>query len=91
MVKFEMHTPPDEAAPGGTCNGDADRPRAVLRMSGEQSLATVQEYGRIAVVHCLDLQHRAWRHIIEKHASLDFGLDDVAIYFIAEVGVRSED
>jgi hypothetical protein len=42
------------------------------------------------MVLSLDLQHRGWLQAIEKHASLDFRLHDIAIHGIAEVGVRRE-
>src|ERR1700682_6741923 len=37
-----------------------------------------------------NLQHGVRRQTFKEYASLDFGLDDIPIHFVAEVGMRRE-
>jgi hypothetical protein len=37
-----------------------------------------------------NLQHGVRRQTFKEHASLDFGLDEIPIHFVAEVGMRRE-
>ncbi len=37
-----------------------------------------------------NLQNGVWRQAFQEHASLDFGLDDIPIDLVAEVGMRRE-
>ena len=59
----------------------------VLRVAGNQRVIAVQQHRGIAVVLSVNLKYGGRRKILQEHASLNFGLNDVAIYLIAEVGV----
>ena len=57
-------------------------------MAGDKSFAAAQKHSRVAVVHGLDFEDRRGRKIVEKNAAFDFRLDDAAVDFIRQIGVR---
>src|SRR5580698_10059986 len=42
------------------------------------------------MVLSLDLEDSRWRQIAERNAAFDFRADNVAIHFVAEIGMRHE-
>lgn len=95
-MKFQVHAAADVmglqhgTAPGGSGDSDKDRLGTILRVSGEQGLATIEHDGGIAVVLGANFQHGRRRQIVEVDATFNFRLHDVAIHFVAEVVVRRE-
>lgn len=59
-------------------------------MAGDQHRAARCSYRGIAVVLGLNLQHGGRRKTFEEHPSFNFRLHDVAIHFIAEIGMGCE-
>ena len=89
-----MHAAADElelehgASPGGAGDGNMDGLGTELRMAGEQGFAAAEEHRGVAVVQGLNLQDGGGRKVVEKNSAFDFGLDDAAVDFVGEVGVR---
>ena len=59
-------------------------------MAGNQRLTLAEEYGSIAMVLSLNLQHGGGWQVSERNSAFDFGLDDVGVHFVAEIGMRYE-
>ena len=47
-----------------------------------------KQHGGVAVVHGLNFEDGGGRKIVEKDAAFDFRLDDAAVHFVSQVGVR---
>ena len=97
MTKFQVHTATDEtafqhrAAPGRTRNGHPSWLWTVLGMARDKRFVIVQEHNLVTMMPGLNLQHSGGWQIVEEHATFDFRLREVAIYFIAEVGMGTEE
>jgi hypothetical protein len=95
-MKFEVHAAADEAkfehgaAPGGPRDRDQHRLRAIKRMAGDKGLVITEHDGGVAVVLSIDLQDSPGREPFEEHAALDLRLNNIVIYGVAKVRVRSE-
>jgi hypothetical protein len=96
MTKLQVHTATDEApfqhgaSPGRTRNGHPDWFWAVLGMSRDKRVVVAQKNDLVTVVLGLNLQHRRGGQVIEEHAPFNFRLHNIAIHFIAEVGMGAE-
>ncbi len=96
VMKFQLHAATDVTQlDHGTTQGRArdgylDWLRTVLRMSGDQRRTFAQKLCGVEVVLSANLQHGIGRQTCEEHASLDFGLNDLPIHLVAEVGMRRE-
>ena len=94
VAEFQVHAAADVlqlehgAAPGGAGNRDLHRLGAEFGMAGEQRFAAAQKHGGVAVVHGLDLEDGGRRKVVEKNSAFDFRLDDAAVHFVSQVGVR---
>ncbi len=53
-------------------------------------LATPQQNGRVAVMHRLDVKHSVGRKIAQEDPAFDLRLDDAAVHFVRQIGVRVE-
>src|SRR5215813_6972252 len=60
-------------------------------MARNQRLVVAQHHCRVAAVSCLDLPHGFGRQVFEKHSSVNLRLNDVVIYFVAQVGMRAKE
>src|SRR6202051_5171098 len=95
-MELQLHAATDKArlehgtAPGRACYGHLNRVRTVLRMSRDHRRTLAQKECRVEVVLSPNLQHGVRRQTFKEYASLDFGLDDIPIHFVAEVGMRCE-
>ena len=95
-MKFHLHAATDEAhlehgtAPGRAGDDHLHRLRTILWMSRDQRQTFAEKQRRVEVVLGANLQHGVRRQKFKKHASLDFGLDDIPIDLVAEVGMRRE-
>ena len=96
MAEFQMHTAADVlklqhgSAPGGSGDGDLHGLGTEFGMAREKRFAASQQDSCVAVVHGLDLKDGGRRKVIEKDATLDFRLDDTAVHFVRQVGVRAK-
>lgn len=95
-MKFHLHSATDEpqlehgTAPSRTGNDDLHGLRTVLWMPRNQRRTFAQKLGGVEVVLGADLQYGVGQKIFKEYASLDFGLDDIPIDFVAQVGMRHE-
>jgi hypothetical protein len=96
MAEFQVHAAADilqlehGASPGGTGDGDLYGLRAELGMAGQQGFAAAEHDGGVAVVHGLDLKDGGRGKIVQENATLDFRLDNAAVYLVREIGVGAE-
>ena len=96
VAEFEVHAAADVlqlehgASPGGTGDGDLYGLRAELRVARQKSFAAAEEHGGVAVVHRLNAKNGVRWKIVEKNSTLDFRLDDAAVDFVGEVGMRTK-
>jgi len=66
------------------------RVRAEPGVTRYQRLAEALMDDRVQVIHGLHFEHGVGRHICQVDAAFDFRLRQIAVNFVAEVGVRSE-
>src|SRR5579863_3166291 len=59
-------------------------------MAGDQRLTFAEEYRGVAMMLGLDLEHSGRGQVAERNAAFDFRADNVAIHFVAEIGMRHE-
>src|SRR5271156_7091934 len=96
MMKFHLHATTDEAhlkhrtAPGRACDSHLHRMRTILRVSGDQRRTLAENKRRVEVVLRPNMQHGVRRQTFQEHASLDLGLDNIPIHFVAEIRMRRE-
>lgn len=96
VMKLQLHATTNVAhldhgpAPGRARDGHLNWLRTVFRMSREQCRTLAQKFCGVEVVLGPNLEHGVRRQACQEHASLDFGLDDLPIHLVAEVGVRRE-
>src|ERR1700690_691324 len=94
MAKFEGHAAADVlqlehgASPGGTGDGHLHGLGTEFGMTGEHGFAAAEKYRRVAGMHGRDFEDRGGWKVVEKNAAFDFRLDDAAVHFVGEVGVR---
>ena len=96
VVKFEVHAASDVlqfehgASPGGTGDADQNGLGAKLGMAGKQGQIFIQHDGGVAMILGLNFEHGRGGKIFQENAAFHFRLNDVAIYFVAEIGVGRE-
>jgi hypothetical protein len=96
VMKFEVHAASDETEfeHGASPSGAGDRNQhwlgAIKRMAGDERLVVTDHDRGVAVMLSIDLKDGPGRKLFEEHTALDFRLDDVAIYGVAKIRVRSE-
>lgn len=96
VMKLQMHAAADVAKleHGASPRRAGDRYlhwlRTILRVSRNQRRTVAQKLRRIEVMPRTNMKHGVGRQTFEKYASLDFGLDDVAIDLVPQVGMRRE-
>jgi len=96
MIKLEVHTAADVAAakhgasPGRTGDADQNRLGAKLGMAGEHGQIFIHQDGGVAMISGLNFEYGRGGKIFEEDAAFDLRLDDMAIYFVAEIGVGRE-
>lgn len=96
VAEFQVHTAADVlhfqhgASPSGAGDGNVHGLRAELGMAGKQCLAAAEKHGSVTMMHGLDFQDGGWWKIVEKHPAFDFRLNDAAVDFVREVGVRAK-
>ncbi len=96
MEKFEVHAAANVAAtnhrasPSGPGDADQNGLGAKLRMAGEQGQVFIQQDGGVAVISRLNFEHSGGWKIFQENAAFHLRLNDMAIYFVAEVGVGRE-
>jgi len=96
MEKLQMHaaanvaTPEHGASPGGTGDADQNGLGAKLGMAGEQGQIFIQHNGGVAMILGLNFEHGRGGKIFQENAAFHIRLNDVAIYFVAEIGVGRE-
>ena len=78
MAEFEVHAAADVlefehgASPSRTGDGNLHGLGTKLGMARDESLATAEEYGCVAVMHGLNFQDCGGREIFEKNSAFDF-------------------
>src|SRR5271168_3115809 len=96
VTKFEMHAPANVlqlehgASPGGTGDGNLHGLGAELGVSGEKRFASTEQDGGVAMMHGLNFENGIGRKFVEEDAAFDLRLDDAAVHFVSEVGMRAE-
>jgi hypothetical protein len=96
VAEFEVHAAADVlelehgAAPGRTGDGDQHGLGTKLRMSGDESIASAQEHGDVAVVQGLNLEDGGGREVAEKDAAFDLRADNAAVDFVRQIGVGAK-
>jgi len=96
MVKFEVHTSPDEpglqhrAAPSRASNGDLNWLGTEFRMSRDHHGVFTQKSRRVEVMLGSNLENGGRRQLFQKYAALNLRLGDVPIDFVGEIGMRPE-
>src|SRR5579883_663150 len=96
MEKFEVHAAPNVAAaehgasPSGPGDTDHHGLGAKLGMAGKHSQILAEHDRGVAVISGLNLEHGRGGKIFQENAAFDLRLNDVAIYFVAEIGVGRE-
>jgi hypothetical protein len=94
VTKFEVHAATyvlqleHGPSPGRAGDGDLHGLRAELGMAGKQRFATAEQHGCVAMVHGLDFEDGGRWKVVDENAAFDFRLDDAAVDFVSQVGVR---
>ena len=94
VTEFEVHAAADVlqlehgTSPGGTGDGDLDGLGTEFGMTGEQSFTAAEKYGGVTVVQGLNFEHCRGRKVVQENAAFNFRLDDAAVDFVGQVGVR---
>jgi len=94
VSEFQVHPPTDEAGfqhrstPGGTVDRDRDGLRTKHRVPRNDGLVPPLIEDGVCVIQRLDAQYRTGLKILEVDAAFHFGLHDIPVHAIAEVGMR---
>lgn len=93
MAELETHAATDEAgfehrsAPSGSVDGDRNGLGAKYRMARDQRLVPTFIKNGVKAIFGSNLQDRSRGKIVKMDTAFNFGLDDVAVDVIAQVGV----
>ena len=93
MAELETHAASDVAgfkhgaAPGGSVDSDGNRLRAKDGMAGDEGLVPAFVQDGVEAIFGSNFKDGSGGKIVEVDAAFDFGLDDVAVDVIAQVGV----
>jgi len=94
MAEFQVHAAADvlkfqhRPSPGRAGDRNLHGLRTELRVTGDESFAATQEDCRVPVVQGANFENGGRWKIVEKNAPLNFRLDDAAVHFVGQVGVR---
>lgn len=96
VVKLQVHAAADEAgfqhgaSPGRPGDGDLHGLRTILGMAGDHHRFIAEKTRGVVMVLGANVQDGGGRKMFEKDASFNLGLGDLAVHFVAEIGMRRE-